>query len=99
MEIRELNIEKLETAAGMLKAISHPMRIAILNHLDKTNRMTVSEIHQALEIEQSTASHHLGILKDKGILGSKREGKMTYYFIKNQDFSKLLDCVSNCSCK
>lgn len=96
MKAIELNVERLENVANMLKAIAHPMRIAILDMLDNGKRMTVSEIHQQLGIEQATASHHLGILKDKGVLSSKRDGKNTYYYIKHENFSKMLECVSGC---
>ncbi len=96
MSISDLNIDKLESVANMLKAIAHPMRIAILNMLESGNKMTVSEIHQKLGLEQSSTSHHLGILKDKGVLSSKREGKNTYYFLKHENFAKVIDCVGNC---
>ena len=75
MEFSELNPEEIERASNMIKAISHPMRLAILGYLGKGNQLSVTEIHNLLDIEQSTASHHLGILKDKGVLSSKREGK------------------------
>jgi len=51
-----------------------------------------------LQIEQSTASHHLGILKDKGVLASTRKGKNTYYYLKHQDLSNIIGCVSKCVC-
>jgi DNA-binding transcriptional ArsR family regulator len=97
MNIKELTIEQLEEAANMLKAIAHPMRIAILNYLDNGKKLTVTEIHELLGIEQSTTSHHLGILKDKGVLCSKREGKNTYYFLKHANLSNIVDCVSKCT--
>ena len=82
----------------MIKAISHPMRLAILGYLGECNQLNVTEIHNLLKIEQSTASHHLGILKDKGILASKRKGKSTLYFLKRQNLSKLVRCISECAC-
>ena len=82
----------------MIKAISHPMRLAILGHLGEGNQLSVTEIHRLLNIEQSTASHHLGILKDKGILASSRQGKSTYYYLKRQNLSKLVRCISECAC-
>ncbi|BAX80148.1 ArsR/SmtB family transcription factor [Labilibaculum antarcticum] len=97
MKIRELEPEKLEQAANMLKAIAHPMRIAILGYLEDGKKLTVTEIHELLKIEQSTTSHHLGILKDKGVLSSKREGKNTYYYLKHCSLSNIVDCISNCT--
>ncbi|PKQ63526.1 transcriptional regulator [Labilibaculum filiforme] len=97
MKIRELEPAKLEQAANMLKAIAHPMRIAILGYLEDGKKLTVTEIHELLKIEQSTTSHHLGILKDKGVLSSSREGKNTYYFLKHCSLSNIVDCISNCT--
>jgi len=97
MKIKELDADVLEKAANMLKAIAHPMRISILNHLEDGKRLTVTEIHQLLNIEQSTASHHLGILKDKGVLGSVRDGKNTIYFLKHESLRNIVECVSHCS--
>ena len=99
VDIKELNVERLEIAAGMLKAIAHPMRIAILKHLEGGKRLTVTEIHELLKIEQSTTSHHLGILRDKGVLCSKRDGKNTYYFLKYEILSKIVDCLESCTCE
>jgi DNA-binding transcriptional ArsR family regulator len=98
MQFENLTAEQLDKAASMLKAIAHPMRIAILRFLDGGKQLTVTEIHELLGIEQSTTSHHLGILKDKGVLLSKREGKNTYYCIKNENLNKIIECVSRCAC-
>ncbi len=89
---------RIEIAANMMKAIANPMRLAILGHLSTGKEFTVTEIHHLLKIEQSTASHHLGILKDKGILNSRREGKKRYYSIKNMNLKNLVDCVNMCAC-
>ncbi len=97
MRFSDLTPEQLETAANMLKAIAHPLRISILNCLEDGKKLTVTEIHELLKIEQATASHHLGILKDKGVLSSKRDGKNTYYFLKHVNLSNIIECVSKCS--
>ncbi len=97
-QIQELDAARLDTAANMLKAIAHPMRIAILKHLEGGRKLTVTEIHEILGIEQSTTSHHLGILKDKGVLCSSREGKNTYYYLKHDVLSQIIDCLHRCTC-
>ncbi|MEE4284520.1 MAG: metalloregulator ArsR/SmtB family transcription factor [Mariniphaga sp.] len=99
VEIKVLDANRLDTAANMLKAIAHPMRIAILKHLEGGKKLTVTEIHELLGIEQSTTSHHLGILRDKGVLCSKREGKNTYYYLKFEILSQIVDCLETCTCE
>jgi len=98
MEVKELTPESLVSAANMLKAIAHPVRILIVGCLEDGQKKTVTEIHKQLGLEQSAASHHLGILKDRGVLSSKREGKNTYYYIKNDNLSNILECVNKCAC-
>ena len=48
MEFKELNPESLEKAAGMLKAIAHPVRITIVGCLEDGQKKTVTEIHKQL---------------------------------------------------
>lgn len=99
VKVRELDAEQLDIASSMLKAMAHPMRIAILSHLEGGKKLTVTEIHELLGIEQSTTSHHLGILKDKGVLCSKREGKNTFYYMKYDMIGQILDCLHACTCE
>jgi len=96
MEVKELTPESLVSAANMLKAIAHPVRILIVGCLEDGQKKTVTEIHKQLGLEQSAASHHLGILKDRGVLSSKREGKNTWYFLKHENLKTVLSCVSSC---
>jgi DNA-binding transcriptional ArsR family regulator len=96
MEYLQLTPENLEKAAGMLKAIAHPVRISIIGILEEGQKLTVTEIHKKVGIEQATASHHLGIMRDKGVLNSRREGKNIYYFLKHDTLKVLLNCVRGC---
>lgn len=98
MNTDEQTLEKLTLAAEMLKAIAHPMRITIVSYLDGNQKLTVTEIYEKLGIEQSATSHHLGILKSKGVLASTRDGKNTYYFLKHEGLSGILKCIEKCQC-
>lgn len=98
MEYNELTSESLEKAALMLRAIAHPVRISIVGCLEDGSMKTVTEIQKTLGLGQSTASHHLGILKDKGVLISKREGKNTWYYLKHPNMKTVLECIGKC-CK
>ena len=97
VDLQDLTSEQLDRASSMLKAIAHPMRISILSLLEGGKKFTVTQIHEHLNIEQSTTSHHLGILKDKGVLASKRDGKNTFYYLKHTSLGHVVECVSKCS--
>ncbi|PLW96274.1 MAG: transcriptional regulator [Marinilabiliales bacterium] len=93
----DINVSKLELAASKLRAISHPMRIAIIDLLAQGGKLSVTEIYEALDIEQATASHHLNILKNKNVLVSKREGKKIFYSLKNMTLTEIIECVNRCN--
>lgn len=93
----DLDIAKLENAASKLRAMAHPMRIAIVDMLNDVNKLSVTEIYERLQIEQAAASHHLNILKNKGILVSKRDGKKIYYALKSKTLNQIIDCLNICS--
>jgi len=88
----------LSKASKILKALSHPMRIKIVETIGDKGKMCVTEIYKTLNLEQSTASHHLGILKNGGILNSTRKGKQIYYSLNGSNFQELLQCIGKCSC-
>ncbi len=96
MKRNVLELEKLEIAASMLRAMSHPMRIAIIELLSGPKKLSVTEIYEHLKIEQATASHHLNILKSKGILASKRDGKKIFYSLKQDKVTEIINSLDRC---
>ncbi|MBN2745764.1 MAG: helix-turn-helix transcriptional regulator [Bacteroidales bacterium] len=92
----KLDINRLEEAASKLRALAHPMRVAIIELLDKNKELNVTYIYEALDIEQATASHHLNILKNKGVLNSRREGKNTFYSIRPDSILQIIECLTRC---
>lgn len=93
----DLDITKLEMAANRLRSMAHPMRIAVIELLQQKEKMSVTEIYKKLKIEQASASHHLNILKGKGVLASRRDGKKIYYSLKNKTLSQIIDCINRCN--
>jgi len=91
-----IKLSKLKSASEMLKAIAHPIRIAVVDLLDENQKLTVTQIYETLNIEQAVASHHLNILKNKGILLSERSGKNCYYSLKHQRLSQIIECIDKC---
>ncbi len=91
-----LSPEELEFAASILKAVAHPIRLGILQLLDKEDRLSVNQICEHLKSEQSLTSHHLSNMKLKGILGSKREGQRVFYYLKLPALNDLLACLDTC---
>lgn len=97
MIIDALETEKLEKAATMLKVMAHPLRLAIIDLLGAHPKMNVTEIHETLQIEQAAASHHLNLLKSKGLLSSERDGKNCVYYLKHDRILEIISCINKCN--
>lgn len=88
-----LPLEKLEMGISILRAIAHPMRINIIELLTAAKRLSVTEIYEKLNIEQPAASYHLIMLKNKGILESKREGKKIFYSLNHEKLKEIINSL------
>ena len=66
--------------AKVFKAFCDENRLQILELL-REGENCVCRLQEQLPISQSTLSHHLKILCDSGVVGSRNEGKWTFYFI------------------
>ncbi len=86
----KFDINFLETSTEVLRAIAHPIRIAIIDLLAEHEKLSVTEIHENLDIEQAIASHHLRILKDKRVVNAQRDGKNTFYYLQEKEFAQFI---------
>lgn len=88
----------LEKSAFILKAIAHPIRLAIIFLLSNNEKLAVTEICKKINCEQSLASHHLNNMKLKGILESKKKGLNIFYSLKEKEIMNMLKCIEKCNC-
>ncbi len=70
--------------AGICKALAHPARVKIVNHLKELNQCICGQIVDVLPLAQSTVSQHLKILKESGLVKGTIEGPRTCYCIDRQ---------------
>ena len=69
---------RAEAAAGRLKALSDPTRLAILDVLAHSPR-TMTELANDFQLAQPTISIHLKLLREVGLVAGERDGKTTVY--------------------
>lgn len=87
-------VPQKEVLTRTLKAIAHPTRLAIIDMLEGGRKLTVTEIYTTLDADQSSISHHLSIMRDRGVLRSERRGKHIYYSLGHTAYLTLLDCLT-----
>lgn len=76
--------------ADMFKALAHPTRIRILELL-RSGEKTVSQLQEALQLEGSTVSQQLAVLRNRSIVDGRKEGSLVYYRIHDKQVTELLD--------
>ena len=75
--------------AEILKAIAHPMRLQIVNIL-MTGERSVGDLVRMLGTKQSLTSQQLSILKSRGVLRSRRDGNVVFYYIQNDGIKNIV---------
>jgi ArsR family transcriptional regulator, virulence genes transcriptional regulator len=79
--------------ADVCKTISNPRRQAILDVL-RDKELTVNEIIEQTGISQANLSQHLAILRNKGVLLSRKQGNHVFYSISTPKIMKAYDLIS-----
>jgi ArsR family transcriptional regulator len=78
--------------AQICKALADAKRLLILNEL-REGEKTVGELAHSLELPQATVSQHLAILRQRGLVFSRRRGVNVLYRIANQKVIKAFDLL------
>jgi DNA-binding transcriptional ArsR family regulator/YHS domain-containing protein len=76
--------------AQLLKALAHPKRLEII-HLLRHQELCVSDIHSMLDLPQANVSQHLMILRDAGVVATKKNGKQIFYHLSHPNIIKASD--------
>lgn len=89
--------EDIERASRSLKAMSHPLRLKILCTLGD-QEISVQDIVEQVGTSQSNISQHLAILRDKGILASRKDANRVYYRVGDSRTLRLIGMMRDVFC-
>jgi len=85
---------RLGSAASVLKALSHPGRLAIVAGLMK-NECNVGQIQRKLSLPQATVSRHPRTLRDARVIRGRREGNRRCYTVTSALARKVVSSIVN----
>ena len=89
--------DDIDRASRALKAMSHPLRLKILCTLGD-QEVSVQDIVEHVGTSQSNISQHLAILRDKGILASRKDANRVYYRVSDARTLKLIGMMREVFC-
>ncbi len=90
--------EDITRASLALKAMSHPLRLKILCTLGE-QEVSVQEIVERVGTSQSNISQHLAILRDKGILASRKDANRVFYRVGDSRTMQLVGMMRDLFCQ
>lgn len=89
--------EHIEQASRAMKAMSHPLRLKILCVLGD-REVSVQDIVESVGTSQSNISQHLAILRDKGVLRTRKDANRVYYRVGDPRTLKLISLMRDVFC-
>ncbi len=84
-------------AVGALKVLANEDRLLLLCQLSQ-QEMCVSELEEQLDIRQPTLSQQLGVLRNEGVVSTRRDGKRIYYRVADARLLEMLDLMYRLYC-
>jgi len=92
VELRQIadevtKLAPIERQSRFFRALADETRLRILKLLE-VREMCVCEVMVALGLTQPTASHHLGILENAGLVKNRKEGKWVFYSLADPKLIK-----------
>ena len=90
-----INNDKLHESSEILRAVAHPLRMKILEFIDRNEAINVNKIYNTLNLEQSITSQHLRILRLAGLVKTERDGKFIHYSIDYDNMSSSVEAIQH----
>lgn len=88
-----LQAEYLVMVADSLRMLAHPVRLQIVELLERTDAQPVHEIMDVLALPQAVASQHLIQMRRAGLVKAERRGKEVWYSIADKRCVSILNCI------
>lgn len=85
-----INFKIVRGAYLRLRALSHPLRLQLIEFISKKNEVNVNVIYHTLKLEQSVTSQHLKILRDAALVKTRRDGKKIFYSLNEKNLTSLV---------
>lgn len=93
---RKIDLEAMQHAAedacGLLKTLANRDRLLLLCQLTQ-GEYCVSELQEMLGIQQPTLSQQLGVLREDGVVDTRREGKQIFYSIASEEAMAVMQVL------
>lgn len=89
----DMTPEALDLVASRFRVMAEPVRLRILQALEKNGEMSIGKLTEALDLSQPNVSKHVKILIDAGLVSRRQEGNTVFCTICDDSVFELCDVV------
>ena len=87
--------EQLQHSAEVLRGMAHPIRLGIVELLNEANgSLSVTKIYTKLDLAQPIVSHHLGVLRNVGVVTKEQQSRFVYYTLSKDVIKSAMDVLA-----
>ncbi|MEN6321088.1 MAG: metalloregulator ArsR/SmtB family transcription factor [Syntrophaceae bacterium] len=88
-----ITFQEAEIKAKIIKAMAHPVRLMMIDFL-KSGERSFSQVFALFNLDKSTVSKHLLVMKEAGIVSSRKEGMDMIYILEVPCITDFFSCVT-----
>ncbi len=90
--------ERAAEAARLLRLLAHEKRLLVLCHLAGAGELNVGELVAMVGLSQSALSQHLALLREDGLVATRREAQTIFYRLADPKAARLLEVLRDIYC-
>lgn len=88
-----MKFNEAQIQSNIIKSLAHPVRLMIVDALSKVKEANFMKVYELFELDKSTVSKHLTILKQSGIISARKKGTDMIFKLETPCIMKFFECV------
>jgi DNA-binding transcriptional ArsR family regulator len=90
--------DKAGEVAGLLSLIANERRLLMLCHISRAGEITVGRLGELVGLSQSALSQHLALMRERGVVATRRNGVSIHYRLTDARIEKLMASMMEIFC-
>jgi DNA-binding transcriptional ArsR family regulator len=91
----KLDLGDTNEAYNVMRVLSHPLRLQLMEFIDKHGEINVNRMYNTLGLEQSITSQHLRMLREQNLVNTRKEGKKIHYSLNEKRLKQISNALGD----
>jgi DNA-binding transcriptional ArsR family regulator len=90
-----LDLGDTNEAYNVMRVLGHPLRLHLMEFIDKHKEINVNKMYNTLGLEQSITSQHLRMLREQNLVSTRKDGKKIYYSLNERRLKQVSGALAD----